>query len=432
MKDKKDLRNDTKSTRYLINAAKVIAIITAVVFLITLSRGTVNAAISKEISNQYQDKQLGVLKKYVNTGTMNFIGKLIVVGGDNVVSKSNQRDYKEVEQQLTQRQDRKKAVNQLYDGKSNYQDDVTKLKLDELDRDLLKETNQDVYQVQKNRLDTIRIWFEQTNDAEKYINDCWSRFEQKNSSLSIKKISMINTYNKLVKNKHVKEDLQDKVNNMNQYFNTHGGDDSKVQKAKQELEALKNSPLTEKYKPASVDIISELADSSNASDVLSQAGITDKHVLYLDKSKGQLSYMTLTNGNYVSDGGGVSVQSSNVGSGQFNIKAIISSASSNAAIVTDHSSSSYGRYLANATTETLTNMGISDSNNSTGNWNTASPVFWLKNNSALSNSIYFGASSSIGFIYAGGSGYSNGIQLSSSDLSAIKTKVSTGLLLFVK
>ena len=56
MKDKKDLRNNTKSTKYLLIVAKVVGVLTALVFFVTLTYGTVNASISREISNQYQDK----------------------------------------------------------------------------------------------------------------------------------------------------------------------------------------------------------------------------------------------------------------------------------------------------------------------------------------------------------------------------------------
>ncbi|AKP67636.1 hypothetical protein [Companilactobacillus ginsenosidimutans] len=432
MKDKKDLRNNIRTTSYFIIAAKVIIVITAVVFLITFSLGTANAAISKEISNQYQDNQLDVLKKSVNQNAMGFIGKLIDVSGTNILSKDNVDKYKNVQSELANREDRKHQISLLFDGKNEYKVTVTKDQLNGLDKTLLNETNQDVYQVQKNRLDTIRIWFEQTNDAEKYINNTWNDFLDSNKSLTMKKISMVNTYNKLIKNKNVKNDMQDKVAKMNEYFNNNSGEDSKVQNAKAELEALKNSPLTEKYKPANVDIISKLDNSAKADDALSDAGINDKHVLYFDKAKGQISYMTLTGGNYVSDGSDISVQSDNISSGKYTIKSVISSASSNAAIVTDTSSSSFGKYLSNATDDVLSGMGITNADNSTANFNTAKPVFWFKNNPALNNSVYFGTSGTIGFIYTGGSSYSNGIQVSTSGLSTIESKASSGLLLFVK
>lgn len=432
MKDKKVLRKNSKNTRYFLNAAKVVAVITALVFLVTFSRGTVNAAISKEISNQYQDKQLDVLKKNVNKHGLNLIGKLIKISGDNVVSNDNQKDYSKIKFELSQRTKRSQMIDQLYDGKSNYVDNVTTKKLDTIDQKLLKETNQDVYQKQKNKLDTIRIWFEQTQDAIKYVDKIWNGFNDEQSSLSIKNISLVNTYNKLIKNKTVKNELSDKVNEMNEYFNSHSKEDSKVANAKAELADLKNSPLTMKYKPANVDIISSLNDSSKATNTLNNAGITDKHVLYYDKSKEQLSYMTLTNGNYVAEGSFANVISGNVSSGTYTIKQLINSPSGNEAIVTDPSSSSFGKYLSDATDDTLTNMGLTNTDNSDANFNEANPVFWFKNNSALSNSIYFGNSSTIGFIYSGGSSYNNGIQISASDLSTIKSEVSTGLVFYVK
>lgn len=432
MKDKKDLRNNTKSTRYFLIAAKIVAIITAVVFFVMLSRGTVNAAIFKGLSNQYQDRQLGVLKKDVNQNTMGFIGNVINLSGDKLVTKSNIANYRKIKTQLNDRKQRTHDVNALYAGKNKYQNDVTSQKLDKLDKQLLKETNQDVYQVVKNKLDTVRIWFEQTQDGILYINQTWDKFNDDKTSLSMKNISMVNTYNKLIKNDSAKQEVSDKVSELNKYFDSNSGEDTKLKNAKAELDALKNSPLTMKYKPANVDIITDLDSSTSAADVLSAAGITDKHVLYFDKSNGTISYMSLSDGHYQADGDFINVSAGTVASGRYTIKALINSASNNAAIVTDHSSTSFGKYLANATDDSLNDLGINNAENSTSNFNSASPVFWLKNNASLSRSIYFGGSNTLGFIYSGGTSYSNGIQVSNSDLSTLLNKTSTGLLFYVK
>ncbi|MCI1383817.1 hypothetical protein [Companilactobacillus sp.] len=432
MKDKKVLRKNTKTTNHLMIIAKVAAIVTAVVFLLALLYGTANAAVSKELSNQYQDEQLGVLKKNTNNKTLDFIGALIKVSDGKIITGDNVTKYRKIQNQLAIRQKQVKLVTGLYDGKNYYQNTVTKKRLDDIDKQLLKEKNQDVYQVQKNKLDTIRIWFEQTNDAIKYIDEIWNEYNDDKSSLSIKNISLVNTYAKLIKNKQVKRDLDYKIQELNKYYKAHSNDDIKVKDAKAKLTALKNSPLTMKYTPANVDIISDLDNSSKATDELSSAGITAKHVLYYDKSKGRISYMTLTDGNYVSDGSDISVTSGNVASGQYQIKAIIDSASDNAAIITDSSSGSFGKYLSNASDDTLSNLGITNADNSTANYNQASPVFWFKNNPSLENSIYFGDSSTIGFISSGGSSYQNGVKISTGDLSTIKSKVSTGTVFYVK
>lgn len=431
MKDKKDLRNDSKiASRFLI-VAKVVAIITAVVFFITLSFGTVNAAISKQIANQYQDRQLGVIKKDVSESQLNFIGKIIDVSNGHIISNSVVKEYQSLTDQLDKRHQRSRDVSALYDGKKQYQDDVSEDKLDSLDKDLLEEKNQDVYQTQKNKLDTVRIWFEQTNDAIKYINDLWDNFNDDKTSLSVKNISMVNTYNKLIKNKNVKAEVADKVQTMNDYYNSHSNEDSKLANAKAELAALKNSPLTMKYKSANVDIISSLDNSSEATDVLKQAGITDKYVLYYDKSKSQMTFMTLTGDNYVADGSSVSVSSGSISAGSYSIKNVINGASTNAAIVTDPSSSSFGKYLSDASSDSLAQIGITDADNSTADYNSARPVFWFKNNSSLNTSVYFGNSSTIGFIHTGGDSYSNGVTVSSSGLSTIQSKATSGLLFYV-
>lgn len=432
MKDKKDLRNNTKSTKYLLIVAKVVGVLTALVFFVTLTYGTVNASISREISNQYQDKQLDVLKKNINQSSLNFIGKLINVSSGNVVNQGNVDDYQKLIHQIKQRISRKKAVADLYNGKKNYQDDITKKLLDKLDQQLLKETNQDVYQTEKNKLDTIRIWFEQTHDAQKYIQTSWDKFNNDNSAISLKRISMINTYFRLIKNKTIKNNLNDEVTQMNQHFNQHSGDNSKLKNAEAQLAALKNSSLKEKYKPANVEIISDLQKSSKVTSELNDAGVSEKHVLYYDTSKEQLGYMTLSDGKYTPDGASVFVISGNISSGQYSIKSIINSAGDNAAIVTDHGSSDYGKYLANATTSSLQDLGITDADNTTADYNNATPVFWLKNNPSLTNSIYFGDSSTIGFIYSGSGNYNNSIQISASGLSTIESEISTGTLLYVK
>lgn len=432
MKDKKVLRNDSKITSRFLVIAKVVAIITAVVFFISLSFGTVNAAIGKQITNQYQDKQLGVIKKDVNEGQIKLIGKIITVSNGHIISSSVVKQYKSLSEQLEKRDQRSNEVSDLYNGKKFYKNGVTEERLDSLDNDLLKEKNQDVYQTQKNKLDTIRIWFEQTKDGSKYINDLWDKFNGDKSSLTIKNISMVNTYNKLIKNKQVKKELSNKVSAMNNYFDSHSNEDSKLANAQAELTALKNSPLTMKYRPANVDIISSLNNSSKATDALQQAGISDKHVLYFDKSKNEISFMTLTGDNYVADGDSINVSSANVASGSYTIRSIISSASDNAAIVTDPSSSDFGKYLSDASDATLSQLGIDDADNSTSDYNSARPVFWLKNNTSLNTSIYFGDSSTIGFIHSGGSNYSNGIAVSNAGLSAIQSKATSGLLFYVK
>lgn len=431
MKDKKYLRKGNKPTKYLMITAKIIGLVTAVVFLISFSRGTVNAAINKEISNQYQDKDLDVLKKNVNKGAVNFMGKLINVSDGKLIEQNNVKAYKQLKKSVDDRYERQKDVAHLYDGKRNYQDDVTKSLLDRIDNELLQENNQDVYQVQKNKLDTIRIWYEQTTDAQKYISRSWIMFNDDHSSISIKRISMVNTYDKLIKNKQIKKDLASEVEQMNDYLNSHSKENSKVAAARKALEDLKNSPLTMKHKAASVDIISSLEKSNSTSDELGDAGITAKHVLYLNKAKQQLGYMTLDNGHYVAENGFIDVLSSSISGGQYTVKQILNSADS-AAIITDPNSNSFGKYLSNATTDQLSDLGLSDTENSTGDYNSAKPVFWLKNNVTLQNSIYFGSSNSIGFIYSGGSSYANGIKVSASDLSKLQGQVSSGLLIYVK
>ncbi|MQS53197.1 hypothetical protein [Companilactobacillus mishanensis] len=432
MKDKKDLRSNTKSSKKLMLVAQIIAGITAVIFFVMLSRGIANAAISHKISNQYQDRDLSVLKAKTNNKSLAFIGRLMKSTSDVVITNENRNEYKKIESLIQDRKNRSKEVTDLFNGRHDYQDDVSKQSLDDLDNVLLNEKNQDVYQKQKNKLDTVRIWFEQTSDAKKYINKMWDKFNSSKSSLSIKEMSMLNTYYRLVRNRKVKQDLSDPVEQMNSSAKQNKGESSKVRAAKAELAELKNSPLTEKYKPANVDIVSSLKFSSGASDALKDAGITDKKVLYYDKSKDRLAIMTNVDVNYVASDGYVNVQSGQVSAGKYSIKGIIRNAGSSAAIVTDSSNSSFGKYIANADSDTLSSLNITNADNDTANFNSADPVFWFKNNSALSSSIYFGSGSTIGFIYSGGSSYSNGVQVNSSNLSQLQASLNSGILFFVK
>ena len=430
MKDKKDLKSRTKSEHYLLLSAGIVGVFTAIIFFIMLSRGIVNAVVTSKISSQYQDKELEVLKTDLNYKSLDFIGKLIKVSDGYVVTPSNVKKYRQLEVYIQARKDRDKAVTELYDGKNNYRDDVTSDKINQLDQNLLKEKNQDVYQKEKNKLDTIQIWYEQTQDADKYLEKTWTEFNSDNTSLSFKKVSMINTYYKLVKNKTVKKRWKNAIAQMDQYFANHKGESSQVAAAKQELEDLRNSPLTEKYTPANVDIVSSLNFSGSASDVLSQAGITGKYALYYDSSTNNLALMTRVSGKYVAEDGYISVISSQVSSGKYTVKKVVSGANSDA-IITDSNSSGFGQYVSNASDSQLESYDISNPTNSTADFNSATPVFWFKNNSNLSRSIYFGNGSTIGFIYAGGSSYNNGMQISSSDLSNLMSQISSGITFYV-
>jgi hypothetical protein len=213
---------------------------------------------------------------------------------------------------------------------------------------------------------------------------------------------MVNAYYKLIKNKSIKKQWTEAVSKMTDYYANHKGSSARVTAAKEQLEALRNSPLTEKYKPASVDIIGALDKSSTDSDTLSNAGLTGKTVLYYDSSSNKLALMTNVNGNYVAEDGYISVNNSRVSSGKYSIKKVITSAGNNDAIITDSSNSNFGQYLNNVSDTTLSNNDITDADNSTSDFNSATPVFWMKNNSNLSKSIYFSNGSTIGFIYSGG------------------------------
>ncbi len=430
MKDKKDLKTRTKSEHYLLMSAGIVGIFTAVIFFVMLSRGIVNAVVTSRISSQYQDKELEVLKTDLNYKTLDFIGGVIKNTNGYVITTDNIKKYNQLEDYIQARKDRNKEVSALFDGKNNYKDDVTSDKINDLDKTLLKEKNQDVYQKLRNRLDTIQIWYEQTQDGEKYLDKTWQQYNSDNGSLSFKKISMVNTYYKLIKNKTVKKRWETPVNQMDQYFANHQGESSRVAAVKQELQALRNAPLTEKYTPANVDIVSGMNFSSGAADKLTQAGITGKYALYYDSSTNNLALMTKVSGKYVAEDGYISVVSSQVAAGKYTIKKLVSASSSDA-IITDSSNSNFGQYVPDATESDLAELDVTSPENTTADFSTATPVFWFKNNSDLNKSIYFTNSSTLGFIYAGGTSYDEGMQISSSDLSTLMSKISSGITFYV-
>ena len=428
MKDKKDLKGGKD---YMLVGAAVVGVITAVIFFVMLSRGVVNAVVTSKISSQYQDKELEVLKTDLDYHSLNAIGKLIDVSDGYVVTPDNVRKYNELEQYVRARKQRSADISSLYDGKDDYRDDVTEQKINTLDKDLLNEKNQDVYQKLRNKLDTIQIWYEQTRDADKYISKVWDEFNNDNASLTFKKVSMSSTYYKLIKNKAVKKQWENAVEQMREYYANHQGESTQVTAAKQELEELRNSPLTEKYTPAKVDIISSHDFSSDAEDALTAAGLTGKYVLYYDSSSNNLALMTKVGSKYVAQDGYVNVVSSQVAKGKYTIKRLVSAGATDA-IITDSNNDNFGQYVSSATSDELSNLDVSsNADNTTADFNSATPVFWFKNNSNLTSSIYFTSGNTIGFIYAGGSSYDNGMQVSSSDLSSLKSEISTGITFYV-
>lgn len=430
MKDKKDLKSRTKSEHYLLLSAGIVGAFTAIIFLIMLSRGVVNAVVTSKISSQYQDKELEVLKTKLDYPTLNFVGRIIKVSDNYVITPSNIKKYNELESYIKARKLRNKEVDKLYDGKNNYRDDVSSQKINVLDKSLLKEKNQDVYQKLRNKLDMIQIWFEQTKDADQYLTKTWQEFNDDKSSLSFKKISMVNTYYKLIKNKTVKNRWNEAVDRMDQYFSNHQAESSRVEAAKQELNALRDAPLTQQYTPAKVDIVTSLKFSSGVSDNLVQAGVTGKNVLYFNTSTNKLALMTKVNSRYVAENGYINVTGSQISSGKYTINKLITNGD-NDALITDSNNSNFGRYVVNASDDGLEDLDVTNPENTTSDYNSATPVFWLKNNSDLTKSIYFSNDSTLGFIYTGGSSYNNSLQISSADLSSLMSELSTGITFYV-
>ncbi|WP_099974116.1 hypothetical protein [Lactobacillus terrae] len=413
------MKPETKVSRWLLHVAQGIVILTAVVFVIMLSRGVANASVTQLLNSQYQQKEFKILKTKVNERSLDFVGGVIKSTGDSILSQDNIKSYREVKKIVDERKENDAKISSLYDDKSNYHNGVDAALINDIDKNLTGEKNQDIYQKQKNRLDKIQIWYEQTQDADKNISKAYDDYTDDNSSLSFENITLVNTYYQLIKNKTVKDSWSDIVNELNTYYDGHEQVNSRVTDAQRELDRLKNSSLgDDKFQPAVVTIISTADMINRANKVLSANNITDSKVLYYDSVANKLAVLTYKSGKYSSNSGTIGVKSSQVSGGQYGIKKLISDESTG--IVTD-SSGSFGQVISIP----------SDSypSNSTSNFNAAKPVFWVKNDSDLTNSIYFSSSSSIGFIYSGSS-KNNGLVVSSSDLGKLKSQVSTGMIFY--
>ena len=117
-------------------------------------------------------------------------------------------------------------------------------------------------------------------------------------------------------------------------------------------------------------------------------------------------------------------RSNQVVSGYYRIRALISNPSETAGVITDPQQSNFGRYYEDAT-------GMNAEINTISDYNLSQPIFWLKNNPTLQNSILFSNSQTLGFIYSGNSVLNNGICVAESDLIQLTNVVDSGTLLYI-
>ncbi|UQS82113.1 hypothetical protein MOO45_08010 [Bombilactobacillus folatiphilus] len=414
--------------RYLHLGAKASIVIGELVFVISLASGFFNVNTQKWIKSQYQDTQQTALVTHIDQKRLHFTQSLWAsTPGNLFVHSKTQQQLKKLVKLAQLRQNNQQQVDHYYDGSAYYANGVSTKKLNHTDRQLLLDKNQTVYQKQKNRLDTIRIWFEQTRDAQKYLTKTLPPTNNDhNQTLTMTQASEISAYYKLLKNRTLKKDWQPRVAQALQQFKDAQKNQSQAQKAQQqkELTALKNAPLTQDYQPANVTIIDKLKQLDQITRILQQAGITSNTVLVYLSSTQTLNLVRRSGDHYVPVLHSLSVVGGSLPAGSYVVRRIINNASATAGVVTDPSSASFGRYFDDATTFTTQQNDISD-------FNQTDDVFWLKNNLKLQPSILVANASQIGFLADAPLALDNTLGLNLSDLNSLMTAISIGVTLYV-
>lgn len=327
------------------------------------------------------------------------------------------------------RQDRAKAVKALRDG-PYYRDSVTNQKLTTLDQTLLKEKNQTVYQRQKNQLDTVQVWYAQTTDGDRFINETYQLFQSQRDQLTQEKVSEANVYYRLLKNRKIKAKWQKPIQEMTAGYSALEKEKSasQAQADQAALDALKNSPLTQNYTPAKVTIVdgnssgnrrnNETPTTSDAlTDALTDLGINASRVLVLDTDDGTIYLAQRSSGRYIVSGSRYTVLNNTLATGAYQIQATIQNPSDETGVVT--SGSDFGTYF------TTPPAAYAEDTNTTADFNSASPVFWLQNQPALDPSILVTSAQTIGFINSRYLSGANLIRVSTTTLNSLMSLANT-------
>ncbi|MBA1393388.1 hypothetical protein EQ500_05845, partial [Lactobacillus sp. XV13L] len=244
--------------RLIKRTSQIILVLGALAFLLLLAGGGVDVAAKDFVRHQYQNQQHQALITQVDTKKVQMFTKLMKLdAGHLVFSKKTRRDFQKITLLLNARRQNEEQVKSYFDGPHYYANRVSKKRLDGTDNNLLKEKNQTVYQRQKNRLDTIRVWFDQTQDANKFLKTAMGKFQTNHDQLDLTQVSQANAYYKLIKNRHWQHYWQPQIKELLTYFKNAQSNRDKNQLAQEQeqLAALKNAPLTQSYQPAHVTII---------------------------------------------------------------------------------------------------------------------------------------------------------------------------------
>lgn len=404
---------------------------TIVIIAIFLLVGSVvhvsaNVATQKFINSQYQNKQQGALITNAQLTRIQHLQNWSQK--DRWALVFNQRTQKGLTRLLFlahNRQQNDQTIRRYYDGRFYYANQVNTTKLDQTDNRLLLERNQTIYQRQKNHLDQIRIWYDQTQDAVKFLRPLLRTYHQETLTLSFEQVSQANAYYKLIKNRRLKQTWQPQVADLTKTFRQQqkNQDATKRAQEKAELAALKNAPLSQSYTPAKVTILDSFKAMDQASQDLMNNHVNATTVLFYASAQKTLTLMQRKGDRYTAASAAMAVQASSIASGSYKIAKVVTNPPSTAGIVTQPSQDNFGQYVADAT-------NISSETNTETDFNQARPIFWLKNNPAFQTAILFNNGSTLGFIVAG-STLNNTITISSGDLLSIISSVNDGITLYV-
>ncbi|WP_416353441.1 hypothetical protein ACNAN0_12275 [Agrilactobacillus fermenti] len=361
-----------------------------------------------------------------------------------LLTPTNRQKVKQLLQDYTARQQRDHDLDRLMDGKNYYRDGVNVAQLNRLDQRLLKEKNQTVYQRQKNRLDTVQVWVAQTNDGNQFIGQVYQTFQQDKQQLTQEKVSEADVYYRLLKNRKIIAHWRQPIKAMDASFTELQKEKNQNQAAadKKAIEDFKNAPLTVPYTPAKVTIdsgnsrdeptndrnpsSSSGSVSSNAlTQALNDAGITASRLLVLDSDANSIFIAQRSGSVYNVSGSRYSVVNNNLDTGTYRIRATIQSPGADAGVITDPDSSQFGTYFTTPPSQ------YQDADNSTSDFNSATPVFWLKNQPALSSSILVASGGQLGFITSGSLSSENVVRVSSSSISGLIGAVNSGMVFAV-
>ncbi|UQS84314.1 hypothetical protein [Bombilactobacillus thymidiniphilus] len=388
--------------------------------------GSTNVYAQHFIKTQYQGRQQQALVTNVNRWQVSFFTHLMQLDPLNLVFNDQVKTkFDNTEKLLTLRDQNAQEITNFYAGKY-YANGVTKKKLDHVDQNLLQEKNQTIYQKQKNKLDQIRIWFDQTHDAQHFLAKTYHKFVTQPQKLNLTNVSEANAYYKLIKNKASQKKWRPKVKKMLATFKQSQQSQSRAQLAKEkaQLTALQNAPLTtSNYTPANVTIIDDLQQLDEISSKLQQAGIKAQSVLFYSSDSQTLTLVHRSGSKYVSAMRSLTVRSGSLPAGSYQIEQVITNPGDTAGVVTDKGSANFGQYYADAT-----KLGFDT--NSTSDFNQAKSVFWLQNNAALQTSLLVANNSNLGFI-SSATGLANNLSVSSADINSLLNNIANTSILYV-